>query len=134
MTPVQTLYKWFNDNPEATYKEALEAYEHCLELEKNEREKLVDDALTNYELGWADRKKQFSLYEHKETITSSDTPVSNTFLESVTQQEKSEKPIYFEISDEEIEKAFTIETEVQTTKYVGEIAGAKWYREQLKQR
>ena len=37
-----------------------------------------------------------------------------------------------EISDEEIEKAFTIETEVQTTKYVGEIAGAKWYREQLK--
>jgi len=38
-----------------------------------------------------------------------------------------------EISDEEIEKAFTIETEVQTTKYVGEIAGAKWYREQLKQ-
>lgn len=39
-----------------------------------------------------------------------------------------------EISDEEIEKAFTIETEVQTTKYVGEIAGAKWYREQLKQR
>ena len=37
-----------------------------------------------------------------------------------------------ELSDEEIEKAFTIETEVQTTKYVGEIAGAKWYREQLK--
>jgi hypothetical protein len=21
MTPVQTLYRWFNDNPEATYKE-----------------------------------------------------------------------------------------------------------------
>ena len=34
MTPVQTLYRWFNDNPEATYKEALEAYEHCLELEQ----------------------------------------------------------------------------------------------------
>jgi ribosomal protein L32 len=37
-----------------------------------------------------------------------------------------------EISDEEIEKAFTIETAFQTTKYMGEIRGAKWYREQLK--
>ena len=39
-----------------------------------------------------------------------------------------------EISDEEIRKAFTIETLTQTTIYEGEIRGAKWYREQLKQR
>jgi hypothetical protein len=31
--------------------------------------------------------KQFSLYEHKDTITSADTQVSKTFLESVPQQE-----------------------------------------------
>jgi len=31
--------------------------------------------------------KQFSLYEHKDTITSADTQVSETFLESVPQQE-----------------------------------------------
>ena len=31
--------------------------------------------------------KQFSLYEHKDTITSADTPVSKTFLESVPKQE-----------------------------------------------
>jgi hypothetical protein len=42
------------------------------------------------------------------------------------------KPKLSEISDEEIEKAFTIETAFQTTKYMGEIRGAKWYREQLK--
>ena len=39
-----------------------------------------------------------------------------------------------EISDEEIRKAFTIETLTQTTIYEGEIRGAIWYREQLKQR
>ena len=54
---------------------------------KQEQEKLVDEAITNYEIGWADRKKQFSLYEHKDTITSADTPISKTFLESVPQQE-----------------------------------------------
>ena len=31
--------------------------------------------------------KKFSLYEHKDTITSADTQVSKTFLESVPQQE-----------------------------------------------
>ena len=38
-------------------------------------QKMIDDALTNYEIGWADRKKQFSLYEHKDTITSADTVI-----------------------------------------------------------
>jgi len=37
-TAVQVLYRWFNDNPEATYKEALEAYEYCLEIEKKQIE------------------------------------------------------------------------------------------------
>jgi hypothetical protein len=31
--------------------------------------------------------KQFSLYEHKDTITSADTPISKTFLERVPKQE-----------------------------------------------
>ncbi len=48
---------------------------------------MIDDALTNYEIGWADRKKQFTLYEHKETIASADTPISKTFLESIPKQE-----------------------------------------------
>jgi len=43
MTPVQTLYRWFNDNPEATYKEALEAYEHCLELEQQLPQQEISD-------------------------------------------------------------------------------------------
>lgn len=38
-----------------------------------------------------------------------------------------------EISDEEIEKAFTIGTN-QKTEYTHKIEGVKWYREQLKQR
>ena len=54
---------------------------------KEQVQKMIDDALINYEIGWADRKKQFSLYEHKETITSADTPVSKTFLESIPKQE-----------------------------------------------
>ena len=66
---------------------------------KQEQEKLVDEALTNYEIGWADRKKQFSLYEHKDTITSADTQVSKTFLESVPQQET----LY---TEEQVRKAY----------------------------
>jgi len=77
MTPVQTLYRWFNDNPEATYKEALEAYEHCLELEQQ-----------------------------------------------LPQQE---------ISDEEIEDD-AFERFITDSGRFGFISGAKWYREQLKQR
>jgi len=95
MTPVQTLYRWFNDNPEATYKEALEAYEHCLELEQQ-----------------------------------------------LPQQEKSEKPINLEISDEEIEKWAKEYTCKEYEKLIFDyenydtyndfVNGAKKYREQLK--
>jgi hypothetical protein len=42
-TAVQVLYRWFNDNPEATYKQALEAYEYCLEMEKEQIEDAYDD-------------------------------------------------------------------------------------------
>lgn len=75
--------------------------------------------------------KQFSLYEHKETITSTDTKVSTSFLDNVPDirkiVEKSEIPINLEISDEEIIKA----AEDQATFAPSFIRGAQWYREQL---
>jgi len=89
-------------------------------------QKMIDDALTNYQIGWADRKKQFSLYEHKETIASAYTPISKTFLESMTLLPQQE------ISDEEIENASQFyKWKINKTFF---IEGAKWYREQLKQR
>lgn len=77
--------------------------------------------------------REFSRYEHAETITSSDTTVSNTFLNHVP--EKSEKPIIPEISDEEIEEASRqINYGGGSMGWIKDAfkKGAKWYREQLK--
>ena len=63
--------------------------------------------------------KQFNMYEHKETIATSDTP-QRIYGEHQIQM--------LEISDEEIEKA----SYDQATFAPSFIAGAKWYREQLK--
>lgn len=76
--------------------------------------------------------KQFSSYEHKETITSSDTKVSISFLDNVP----TTSPL--EISDEEIEKAAK-EKHVGLSRDVANyrgcfVQGAKWYREQLKKK
>ena len=59
--------------------------------------------------------KQFSLYEHKETITSCDTPTNLQTNEP---------------TDEEIIKA----AEDQATFAPSFIRGAQWYREQLKKK
>jgi hypothetical protein len=59
------------------------------------------------------------------------TPVECHNSSDIGDKEKSEFPI---ISDEEIEKAFTIGSGFQKTVYSDRIEGAKWYREQLKQR
>lgn len=65
--------------------------------------------------------KQFNMYEHKETIATSDTP-QRIYGEHQIQM--------LEISDEEIEKA----SYDQATFAPSFIAGAKWYREQLKKK
>jgi len=79
--------------------------------------------------------KQFSLYEHKETITSADTQVSKTFLEAQPQLPQQE------ISDEEIEKGaedwYNKEGIIKIIKpnkveIRAWISACKWYREQLK--
>jgi hypothetical protein len=65
--------------------------------------------------------KQFSLYEHKETIATSDTPISSQT----------------EISDEEIEKAAIEYYESAVGNLDREIGfryACKWYREQLKKK
>jgi hypothetical protein len=110
MTPVQTLYRWFNDNPEATYKEALEAYEHCLELEQQLPQQEISD----------------------------DQAIK--MLKDMNKQPMRFHCVPKEISDEEIEKEASIihkgratETNWQYER-IGWINGAKWYREQLKQR
>jgi len=82
----QTAVEWLWNLSQTKELQASD-FEQALAMEKEQVQKMIDDALTNYEIGWADRKKQFSLYEHKETITSADTPVSKTFLESVPKQE-----------------------------------------------
>jgi len=100
--------------------------------------------------------KQFSLYEHKDTITSSDTQVSKTFLEAEQQLPQQEiciscdeqkethkicmdcigkmiKENQQELSDEEIATfAMGYYNNNDADYYV--TIGAKWYREQLKQR
>ena len=38
-TAVEWLYRWFNDNPEATIKEGIEAFEQALAMEKEQIEK-----------------------------------------------------------------------------------------------
>lgn len=68
--------------------------------------------------------REFSRYEHKETITSSDTKVSTSFLDNVP----TTSPI--EISDEEIEQY----AQQNAFNYYEFITGAKWYREQLKKK
>lgn len=65
--------------------------------------------------------KQFNMYEHKETIATSDTP-QRIYGEHQIQM--------LEISDDEIEKA----SYDQATFAPSFIAGAKWYREQLKKK
>jgi hypothetical protein len=88
--------------------------------------------------------KQFSLYEHKETITSSDTKVSETFLDQVPDVRKMVSS-QTEISDEEIEKAVEQKYpyKVSDTDIKGMIISAqrgawtdaiKWYREQLRKK
>jgi hypothetical protein len=83
--------------------------------------------------------KQFSLYEHKETITSADTQVSKTFLEAQPQLPQQDvdklgfedvpKLGYCEISDEEIEKQGNRLCWKEAQEAFK--AGAKWYREKL---
>lgn len=77
--------------------------------------------------------KQFSLYEHKETITSADTKVSQTFLDHVPDVRK-----MVEISDEDIykeaehkSKIFRGWTTYETSAF---IMACQWYREQLKKK
>ncbi len=53
----------FNKNFATRYELIVEK---AKEIHKQEQEKLVDDALTNFELGWADRRKQQNLYTEKE--------------------------------------------------------------------
>jgi NifU-like protein involved in Fe-S cluster formation len=117
MTPVQTLYRWFNDNPEATYKEALEAYEHCLELEQQLPQQEISD---------------------EEVVK---------LLQDMNKQPMRFHCVPKEISDEEIEKAAKEYYEenidnsnIPREHYELEIQElmvgfcARWYREQLKQR
>jgi len=56
-------------------------------IDAAERWKGTDFAERYYQETFVSNFKQFSLYEHKETITSADTQVSKTFLESVPKQE-----------------------------------------------
>lgn len=148
-TAVEWLDRWFRDNPEATHEEGNKALEQAKEMEK---EQIIDafdegqeyeyqyhinnapkfDSATYFAETYGSKGsdgnfKQFSLYEHKETIATSDTPTSSQT----------------EISDEEIKKAahehgyehhsfFTAATSNQ--KKLSWIAACKWYREQLKQR
>lgn len=70
--------------------------------------------------------KQFSMYEHKETIATSDTP-QRIYGEHQIQM--------LEISDEEIEEASRqINYGGGSMGWIKDafIKGAKWYREQLK--
>jgi hypothetical protein len=90
---------------------------------KEQVQKMIDDALINYEIGWADRKKQFSLYEHKETITSADTPISKTFLESIPKQET----LY---TEEQVREAIRM---AQTRKYNSHFYNADEIIQSLKQ-
>ena len=137
-------FKWqFSDN----------IFEQAKEMHKQE---IIDAYVNGQSLGfddspkyWAEKYhqetfvskgsdfKQFSLYEHKDTITSADTPVSKTFLE--TEQKLPQQ----EISDEEIEKtSIKINGHISSYVYDNEyeniissfINGAKWYREQLKEK
>ena len=75
--------------------------------------------------------KQFSLYEHKETITSSDTKVSETFLDHVPDV-RNMVSSQTEISDEEIIKLANEHILYNDSKRQWVIEGMKLYREHLK--
>lgn len=71
--------------------------------------------------------KQFSLYEHKETITSADTSQMIFGEHQIT---------VLEISDEEIAKQGFLHSyanELPDENAISFIQGAEWYRERLKQ-
>ena len=90
--------------------------------------KEFDEFMDNVKVIQQDPFTQFNMYEHKETIASSDTP-QIIYGEHQIQM--------LEISDEEIEEAS------RQINYVGVAEGwikdafkkgAKWYREQLKKK
>ena len=103
--------------------------------------KLLDEYYTSTygSKGSDENFKQFSLYEHKETITSSDTKVSETFLDHVPDV-RNMVSSQTEISDEEIEKGAKEWYNKEGAYSASAIAlktwvyAIKWYREQLKQR
>ena len=95
---------------------------HIIEQAKRmEALQSLSDQAQDLNMGY-ENVKQFSLYEHKETITSSDT------ISTAPQTE---------ISDEEIEKAMLDRSDLWNDPLCFEIGwkdAIKWYREQLKKK
>jgi hypothetical protein len=98
--------------------------EQIIEAHDEGQQKIVGEGMNYYNATYGSEKsddnfKQFSLYEHKETIATADTPTSSQT----------------EISDEEIKKEadYQFRHFEQSKKDIWTNA-CKWYREQLKQR
>jgi len=78
-----THKKLFEEAKEMHKQEIIDAYnEGELSVVKNAEQYYQETSVSK-----GSDFKQFSLYEHKDTITSADTQVSKTFLENVRQQE-----------------------------------------------
>jgi len=118
------------------------------EMHKAEQEKLVDEALTNYEIGWADRKAQ--LHQQEALFTEKDIMFAYmqgynrgkdgnpNHMEEYITHVKSTKTSDVEISDFEIERqALTFAKEesygeLSTDLWKGYVFGAKRMRDRLK--
>jgi len=77
----------FNKAKEMHKQEIIDAVGVGSQFDRNYLYGYHDKAEQYYQETFVSNFKQFSLYEHKETITSADTQVSKTFLESVPKQE-----------------------------------------------
>ena len=141
-TAIEWLYDKWSNCKEWKWEEIEQWFEQAKEMEKQQ---IIDaaadhsyptktsayiDAEIYYDKTYGSKGsdenfKQFSLYEHKETITSADTKVSTSFLENTPTSSQTE------ISDEDIKKfASDFYDNNGADEFI--IIGAKWYREQLK--
>jgi hypothetical protein len=77
----------FMEAKEMHKQEIIDAWNdgHYASLYSKENDKYFIEGSEYYQQTFVSNFKQFSLYEHKETITSDDTQVSQTFLEAEPQ-------------------------------------------------
>ncbi len=112
-TAVEWLDRWFRDNPEATHEEGNKALQQAKEMEKQQLNIARIDGINLANKGYG-TKGSDEYPEIEGTMA-----ICNDIISSQT-----------EISDEDIEEY----AKKNAFQYYEFITGAKWYREQLKQR